>query len=115
LKKTRFKKQTDLKPIKGIEVVPKFEGEDFDKILKRFRKKVVKSGILKEAVKRMAYKKPSDKKRKEKKQNILRNLKRQNKIEEIELGEDKLAYNRKPNWNRRETENKNIAKENKNE
>lgn len=55
------------------------KGESADKLIRRFRKKVKKSGILEELRERQFYKKPSEK-RKEKKRRreaVLRRLKRE--------------------------------------
>jgi len=46
--------------------VEKKQGESIEKLIKRFRKKVLKSGILKTVVERMHFEKPSDRRRKEK-------------------------------------------------
>lgn len=39
------------------------EGEDFERLLKRFKKEVEKAGILSELKKREFYEKPSEKKK----------------------------------------------------
>lgn len=72
-----------IKPIKGIQVEKKSDDEPFEKMLRRFQKKVTKSRILKECISRMKYEKPSDRKRREKKQNIAR-LKKKALKEEME-------------------------------
>lgn len=48
-------------------VVKKKKGESEDKLISRFRKKVVSEGILVEAREREHYEKPSEKKQKDKK------------------------------------------------
>jgi small subunit ribosomal protein S21 len=53
----------------GICVVRR-NGESFEELLKRFRKKFSKSGLSKELRDRMYYEKPSDKRRRKKMQSI---------------------------------------------
>ena len=47
-------------------------GDDIEKAIRRFRKKVQKDGIMQELRSRQYYEKPGDKKRREKKQSINR-------------------------------------------
>lgn len=57
------------------------KGETSDRLIKRFIKKVKKSGILEEVFERRYYKKPSLRKREEKARNI-RNSKRKQRERE---------------------------------
>ena len=67
----------------GICVV-KREGESADNLIRRFRRKFSKSGMVKELRDRMFYEKPSDKKRRKKMQ-CIRNIEReQEKIQEMQ-------------------------------
>jgi small subunit ribosomal protein S21 len=68
---------------KGIGVKRR-KGESNEDLLKRFRKKFSKSGIMKEVRESSHYEKPSDKRRRKKAQSI-RNLKReQEKLERMQ-------------------------------
>ena len=53
----------------GICVVRR-EGENYEDLLKRFRKKFSKSGVIKDLRDRTYYEKPSDKKRRKRAQSI---------------------------------------------
>lgn len=55
------------------------EGEDFEKLLKRFKKEVEKAGILSELKKREFYEKPSEKKKRRLKAARRRAMKRARK------------------------------------
>lgn len=71
---------------KGICVV-KRKGEKDEDLLKRFKKKFAKSGVLREAKERMYYEKPSDKKRRKKNQ-MIRNLKREEQKQNMKGNSD---------------------------
>jgi small subunit ribosomal protein S21 len=66
----------------GICVVRR-KDESFEDLLKRFRKKFSKSGIIKELRDRTYYEKPSAKKRRKKAQSIKGIEKEQLKVEEL--------------------------------
>jgi small subunit ribosomal protein S21 len=55
------------------------EGEDFERLLKRFKKEVEKAGVLSELKKREFYEKPSEKKKRRQKAARRRALKRARK------------------------------------
>ncbi|GAB4431179.1 MAG: 30S ribosomal protein S21 [bacterium] len=55
------------------------EGEDFERLLKRFKKEVEKAGILSELKKREFYEKPSEKKKRRLKAARRRAMKRARK------------------------------------
>ena len=48
------------------------EGEQFERALRRFKKKWERAGVLREVRKRAFYKKPSDEKREERKKTMSR-------------------------------------------
>lgn len=56
-----------------------FDGEEFEKLLKRFKKEVEKAGILSELKKREFYEKPSEKRKRRLKAARRRALKRARK------------------------------------
>ncbi len=64
--------------------VKAFEGEDFERLLKRFKKEVEKAGILSELKKREFYEKPSEKKKKKLKAARRRALKKARKEKYIQ-------------------------------
>lgn len=74
----------------GICVV-KREGESDEDLLKRFRKKFSKSGIIKELRDRTYYEKPSDKKRRKKSQSI----RAREKDEQKEVEQQKHKFKKK--------------------
>ncbi len=61
--------------LQGVCVVRR-QGEDGEVLIKRFKKKYMKSGLLQEYKQRMFYEKPSDKKRR-KHRETLRRLKKE--------------------------------------
>jgi len=62
-------------------MVRRQNGEDNERLLRRFIKKMKKSGIIEEVLERRFYEKPSDKKRKEKARNINNWKREQRKLE----------------------------------
>ncbi len=59
--------------------VKALEGEDFERLLKRFKKEVEKAGVLSELKKREFYEKPSERKKKKLKAARRRALKKARK------------------------------------
>lgn len=56
--------------------VKAIDGEDFERLLKRFKKEVEKAGVLSELKKREFYEKPSEKKKRRQKAAKRRAMKR---------------------------------------
>jgi len=68
IKTTSYSKNYYPAEFNGICVVCR-EKEDIENLIKRFKKKFIKSGIIKEVYEKMYYEKPSDKKRRKRIQN----------------------------------------------
>lgn len=66
----------------GICVV-RHEGESYDNLIRRFRKKCSKSGISRELRQRMYFEKPSNKRRRKRAQSIRYKLREEEKLEEL--------------------------------
>jgi len=68
-------------------IVRSREGENFESLIKRFKRKVSKDGIIQEVRKRIFYEKPSVKKNRKRRENIQK-LK-QNEEKKFETGRDR--------------------------
>jgi small subunit ribosomal protein S21 len=93
----------------GICVVRR-KGESSEDLIKRFRRKFSKSGIVKELRDKMYYEKPSDKKRRKRMQSI-RNIQReQQKLEEMQERQEKIKRKKQKMYSKkRRKENRNDS------
>jgi len=74
------------KPMEGLTVTVRGNSPmDFQKALRKFKRKVADSGILKEIKERQYYQKPSTKKREAKKRAVAR-LRKQRAMDDMDLG-----------------------------
>lgn len=77
------------------------DGEDFESLFKRFRKKYSKSGLAKEFRDRMYYEKPSDKRRRKKAQSIRMIQREKEKAEAMQKKYLKMKNKRKKQMEKR--------------
>lgn len=74
------------KPIEGLTVTVRGDSPmDFQKALRKFKRKIADSGILKEIKERQYYTKPSDKRREAKKRAVAR-MRKQRAMDDMDLG-----------------------------
>jgi len=94
----------------GICVVKK-RGENADDLLRRFKKKVSKSGIIRESKEKMRYEKPSDKKRRKKAQSLRLIMKEKLKAEKLKRKSRKYREKKKRERDKSQNENNVITTE----
>jgi|TARA_R110002050_G_scaffold3762_1_gene19573 ribosomal protein S21 len=69
----------------NVQITPRFKGEPFDKMLRRFKNKVERAGIIKDVRKKVEYLKPSEiknRKNQELKRTKLNNKRKQKQADE---------------------------------
>ena len=91
IKTTSYSKNYHPAEFNGICVVCR-EKEDIENLIKRFKKKFAKSGIIKEDHEKMYYEKPSDKKRRKRIQNKRAREREENKLEIQIVNTEKIKY-----------------------
>ncbi len=69
----------------NVQITPRFKGEPFEKMLRRFKNKVERAGIIKDVRKKVEYLKPSEiknRKNQELKRTKLNNKRKQKQADE---------------------------------
>lgn len=107
VKEIKIMSYYDRKEKTGICVV-KRKGEPDESLLRRFRKKFAKSGIMKEYKEKMYFEKPSDKKRRKRAQAAQIRRQEEEKREKFQKKQEK--YNRKMKIKERQERRKNYDK-----
>ena len=79
--------------IEGLTITSTECNGDMERMIKKFKKKVMKSGLMIELKSRQAYEKPSDKRRRRKKESIRRCRKEELKIKALNKDDDWRSSN----------------------